>query len=439
MDFILELVDQFIEWLSTLTFKRLFGMYWYIFLFTIPRFYVIEWYVLIVRFFARHSRAKAESEALRKLYTELPFVSVIVPGKNEGTNIFKLATSLREQTYNNFEIVIIDDGSDDYSSVICNDLLKNGYIDKFYALDFRGGKASAANTGLYDNNSKYVVHIDADSSLDRNAIEQVLMPFYLSSDIKAVGGNIKARNNKESLCTSLQALEYLETIMISRTVNSHLGVLRIISGAFGAFDMELLKAIGGWDIGPGLDGDITQKIRKMGWKIMFNHKSICLTSVPVQFNTLFKQRLRWSKSLVRFRIRKHNDILNFKSSNFNFSNFIANVDNIMYNFVFDYVWIYYVITVAKNNVGQILMIIVLGMLVMTPFRIISFLNCLGFSERAKSEMYLFKLIPLQYFYSGVFLRINRIIAGILELFFFSSYKDPWNPTKSSFQARVNKL
>ena len=439
MDIILEFIDYFLNWLSTLTFKRIFAMYWYIFLFTIPRFYVIEWYVLLMRIFSAGRRKREEQAALDRLYLEFPLVSIIAPGKNEGEDIYKLAISLREQTYTNYEIVIVDDGSDDYSSVICGDLLKNGYIDRFYSLDFRGGKASAANMALYNNNAKYVVHLDADSSLDRNAIEQIIMPFYLSDKIKAVGGNVKVRNGRDSLCTSLQELEYLETIMISRTVNSHLGVLRIISGAFGAFDMQVLKSLGGWDIGPGLDGDITQKIRKLGWDVIFNHKSICLTSVPVKFSVLFKQRLRWSKSLVRFRIRKHNDIFNFRSANFKFSNFIANLDNVLYNFVFDYVWIYYVITVATNNMNQIFMIIVLGMIVMTPFRITSFLICQSFSERAKSESYLFRLIPLQYFYSGVFLRINRVIAGILELFFFSSYKDPWNPTKSSFQARANKL
>lgn len=439
MDYLLNIIDQFFDWLSTLSFEKIFSMYWYIFIFTIPRFYVIEWVILLTRYFTSGSRRRKEQVALQKLYLEFPFVSIIVPGKNEGDNIFKLATSLREQTYTNYELVIIDDGSDDNSFLICNDLLKNGFIDKFYSLDFRGGKASAANMGLYNNNAKYVVHLDADSSLDRNAIEQIIMPFYLSDRIKAVGGNIKVRNNKESLCTALQSLEYLETVMISRTINSHLRILRIISGAFGAFDMEVLKSLRGWDIGPGLDGDITQKIRKLGWRVIFNHKSICLTNVPAKFHTLFKQRLRWSKSLVRFRIRKHNDIFNVRSANFQGRNFIANVDNILYNFVFDYVWIYYVVTVAKNNMDQIFMIIVLGMVVLTPFRIIGFLICQNFSERANSELYLFKLIPLQYFYSGVFLRINRIIAGIMELFFFSSYKDPWNPTKSSFQARAHKL
>lgn len=439
MDITSLILDDFVSFVDSLTLERIFAMFWYIFIITIPRFYLLEWVVLFIRFLNRKSRKEKEQIALRKLYEDLPFVSIIAPGKNEGDNIFKLVTSLREQTYTNYEIVIIDDGSDDYSSVICNDLLKRGYIDRFVSLDFRGGKASAANTALYKNNAKYVVHLDADSSLDRNAIEQVLVPFYLSDKIKAVGGCVKVRNADESLCTSLQALEYLETVLVARTVNAYLGILRIVSGAFGAFDMEVLRSLGGWDIGPGLDGDITQKIRKSGWEVAFAHKSICLTSVPVKFYNLYKQRLRWSKSLVRFRIRKHSDIFNVRSANFQFRNFMANLDNVLYNFILDYVWIYYVITVAVNNPNHILMIIALGLIVMIPFRLIGFLVCLCVSERKKTELPLMRLVSLQYFYSGVFLRVNRVIAGIMELFFFSSYRDPWNPKKSSFQARANRL
>lgn len=433
------LLDEFFSWVGSLTFERLFAMYWYMFIFTIPRFSFMEWTVLIIRLINSKKRKKLEAIAMQKLHLDCPFVSIIAPGKNEGDHFFKLITSLREQTYTNFEIVIVDDGSDDNSAIICNDLLKRGYVDRFYSHDFRGGKASAANAALYKNNAKYVVHLDADSSLDRDAIEQILMPFYLSDKIKAVGGCVKVRNDKASLCTSFQTLEYMETIMISRTVSSYLGILRIISGAFGAFEMETLRALGGWDIGPGLDGDITQKIRKMGGKIVFNPRSVCLTNVPVKFSALFKQRLRWSKSLVRFRIRKHGDIFNMKSANFSLSNFFANLDNILYNFVFDYIWIYYVISVAISNFGQLQMILVLGLVVMIPFRLVNYLTSLTFSERSKSEAYLFRLVPIQYFYVGVFLRINRLVAGIMEYFFFSSYRDPWNPKKSSFHARTNKL
>ena len=115
------------------------------------------------------------------------------------------------------------------------------------------------------------------------------------------------RNYKESLVTTLQAIEYYDTISIGRIISSHLGIYRVISGAFGAFKKEVMDEIKGWDIGPGLDGDITVKVRKAGYKIKFASEAVCLTNVPNTFRKLIKQRMRWDKSLVRFRMRKHKD------------------------------------------------------------------------------------------------------------------------------------
>lgn len=98
--------------------------------------------------------------------------------------------------------------------------------------------------------------------------------------VKGVGGCVKVRNYKETICSSLQAFEYLKRIQVGRIVTSELGIYHIISGAFGAFERKTLKEVGYWDIGPGLDGDLTQKIRKAGYKVKFAEDAICMTNVP---------------------------------------------------------------------------------------------------------------------------------------------------------------
>ena len=156
---------------------------------------------------------------------------------------------------------------------------------------------------------KYIVCLDADSSLDRDALEKILLPFYIDGMVKGVGGCVKVRNYKETICSSLQAFEYLKRIQVGRIVTSELGIYHIISGAFGAFERKTLKEVGYWDIGPGLDGDLTQKIRKAGYKVKFAEDAICMTNVPTKWYKLYHQRIRWSRSFVRFRLRKHADIL----------------------------------------------------------------------------------------------------------------------------------
>lgn len=418
--------------------STLFSMFWFMFLIEIPRYYLLELGVIIFNLFGYRKKKRRLAVARMLLYTENPLITILVPGKNEGRHLFKLIQSLREQTYKNFEIIIVDDGSDDDSPFICKDFEKNGYIDKYFRMNVRGGKASAANYGAYHARGKYIVHLDADSSLDRDAVEKILLPFYLDNKIKGVGGCIKVRNSNDTICTAMQALEYLKTIQVGRTVSSSLGIYHIISGAFGAFDTNAIKQVGCWDIGPGLDGDITQKLRKAGFKVCFVNDAICMTNVPTKWYALFKQRLRWSKSLVRFRIRKHMNIL-FAWHNFSFLNFISNIENILFDCVFNYLWFFYVIQLCFIHTDRLLEIFLIGLMFRYVMSVLSFGMSMLISERYSEELKLFFYLPLRIFYSCYFLRITRLIAHTMEFFFFSSYKDSWNPSKTSVFARIEKI
>jgi cellulose synthase/poly-beta-1,6-N-acetylglucosamine synthase-like glycosyltransferase len=404
-----------------------------------PRYYLIE-IILVVRrnLFTYKERLKNRSFARMQLHVERPLVTVLVPGKNEGKHIYKLVTSLREQTYQNFEIIIVDDGSDDATPMICRDLEKNGFIDRYLRLESRGGKAAAANYGMYYAKGKYIVHLDADSSLDRDAIENILIPFYYDSNIKGVGGCVKVRNGDDNLCTSMQELEYLKTIQVGRLVTSTLGVYHIISGAFGAFETKTIRDIGCWDIGPGLDGDITQKLRKSGHRVYFAEDAICLTNVPTSWKRLWKQRLRWSKSLIRFRVRKHFDII-CANKNFSFLNFLSNMDNIVFDCIFNYVWLIYILQLVFIYTDNLLEVMIIGWMIRLVFGVVSLIVVLMVSERAKEEKRLFYLLPIQTFYTGYFLRLARLCGHTMEIFFFSSYRDSWNPGKTSKAARLEGL
>lgn len=418
--------------------KTLLTVYWFLFLIEFPRYYLLEIIVGLKYIFLKPFRRKLNEKARIVLFSENPLVSVLVPGKNEGKHIYKLVESLREQTYTNYEIIVVDDGSDDETPYICSNLEKNGMITKYIRMNDRAGKAGAANLGAQFAKGKYVVHLDADSSLDRDAIEKILLPFYTDKRVKAVGGCVKVRNSRYNICTSLQALEYLKTIMVGRMVTSELGIYHIISGAFGAFERETLEKIGYWDIGPGLDGDITQKIRKAGYKVKFAHDAVCMTNVPDKWHRLYVQRRRWSRSLVRFRIRKHKDIL-LPNRNWRFVNWLSNMESIFFDCICNYMWFYYLIGLIFTYTEGLLEILVMGWLIRLAFSFIAFGMIMLISERRKEEFHLIKYLPLSTFYTGYFIRVTRLIGYTTEFFFFNSYRDNWNPRKTSIwaQAEVN--
>lgn len=429
-----QLIPEYIHYWFAVGINKFIRVFWYFCIFEFTRYIIID-YIIAFLLHIRKNKYEARFQTARQIFfTENPLVSIIIPGKNEGAHLYKLTKSLAEQTYQNFELIIVDDGSDDETPIIGRNLEQLGLIDKFIRNEVRGGKASAANLALQYAKGKFVVHLDADCSFDRDAVERSVIPFYYDEKIGAVGGNVKVRNYDDSLCASLQAIEYLKTVSVGRIITSYLGIYKIISGAFGAFRPEILQQIGGWDIGPGLDGDITVKIRKCGYKIYFEPKAIGLTNAPSKFKVLTKQRLRWDKSIIRFRVRKHRDVY-FPNANFNWSNFFALFENVFYNVILDITWLIYMIDILFNYSSQLKFIIPMNFTLYVAMSFVQMGSILIFTERKKEEAKLLRFVPLMTIYTGIYLRLIRTTAYYKEFFFKRSYEDVWNPTKSSKMAK----
>ncbi len=429
-------LTEFINYWQTAGMTKIMRVFWYFIIFELFRYVIFDFSVLFIYKLTSKRRKMRWARARQAFLAEQPLISLIAPGKNEGKNIYKLVKSLNEQTYRNVEVIIVDDGSDDDSEAICRSLERNGLITKFICNYKRGGKASAANLALRYCTGKFLLHLDADSSFDRDAVENIIIPFYLDERIGGVGGNVKVRNYDESLCAKLQAIEYLKSISTGRIVTSYLGIYRIISGAFGSFRMDAIKKIGGWDIGPGLDGDITVKLRKSGYNIHFEHTAVCLTAAPTKFKVLWKQRMRWSRSLVRFRLRKHLDVF-MPHKGFRFSTFLGFCENIFYNLILDLKWYVYVIDMMFNYGGWVQYILPFNIFLYIVAGFLQQIVVHCFSERADEERKLWPYVPFMVFYIAGFLRLCRTMAYFREFFFRSSYRDPWNPQKSSYQAVEN--
>jgi len=431
-----EPLEGFLSYVTSMSLYGFLAVYWYFLAIEFTRYVLFDFLILFDRYLHADQDQRLREEAKKSLYKELPLISVIAPGKNEGKHIPKLSKSLKRQSYKNIEIIIVDDGSDDNTAHICKRLLDEKKIDIFISNPDRGGKASAANIAFHYTQGKYVVHLDADSYIDDNSIENLLLNFYMDPNCGAVAGDVRVNNTQDSIATTLQAIEYLKTISLSRLVSSRLNILRIISGAYGAFRRDILEELKGWDVGPGLDGDITVKIRKMGYRVVFDHNAICYTNAPNTFKKIAKQRFRWDRSLVRFRLRKHKDIYK-KQANSSFLNFVTIADGVLYNFVFNLLWWVYMVQliyIMPDNLGYILLFNYLLYFGSNILQYIVIVSILGKTMRSKDKLLLLYL-PLMPLYSGVFLRLIRTYAQLMELFFKISYYDPWNPWKVSKQVK----
>lgn len=96
--------------------------------------------------------------------------SIVVPIYNVGKYVKKCIESLMEQTYRNIEIILVDDGATDSSGKICDEYANKDNRIKVVHKE-NGGLSSARNTGIKCATGQYVLFVDGDDFLDKNAIE----------------------------------------------------------------------------------------------------------------------------------------------------------------------------------------------------------------------------------------------------------------------------
>ena len=141
---------------------------------------------------------------------------------------------------------------------------------------------------------------------------------------------------------------------------------------------------------------------------------------------------------IYIRIRKHKDIL-MPNRNFSFLNFFSNFECILYDCVFNYLWLFYILGLLFKFPEHLPEIFVMGWIIRLFFSICAFGVIMLISERSREEWYLVRYLGLNTFYTGWFLRMTRLIAHTREIFFFSSYKDAWNPRKTSELAQMEGI
>ncbi len=429
-------VQDFLHFIFYLDSERMFRYFWSFLLIDLPRYILLDFLILFAYLPMRKLREGRWKIARRRLFRERPLVSVIVPGKNEGKHLPALAESLRRQTYSRLELIVVDDGSDDDTESIGRRLKRQGLIDHFIRNEVRGGKASAANTALVYAKGRFIVHLDADLHLNNDAIERIITPFFMDPAIGIVGGDVRVRNTTDSFITRLQAIEYMKGISVGRTVASMLGMLRIVAGAFGAFRTDVLRELKGWDVGPGLDGDITLKFRKLGWKVHHEPWAVCYTHVPNTAVKLAKQRVRWDRSVVRFRGRKHADMLR-PSKIFRITNFITVFENLFSNIFLNALWWVYIVQITVFEAPLFPRIVAVNYLLYFLANVIAYLIAIVLLKDTarRSDFALALFLPLMPFYVGLYIRVIRTYAYVTEFLHGASYQDPWNPWKVSRIAR----
>ncbi len=361
-----------------------------------------------------------------------PSVCVLIAGHNEGSTIEATVGSLWG-TYPRMEVIVIDDGSTDGMAEAAQRFARSHQGVRVLSRPERGGKSSALNWGLSYTQAKIVVSVDADSHLMPNAIWEIVQPFR-DEDVGAVSATLRAWNPFTNLVTWLQAYEYRQSIFVGRIIEARLNVLAIVSGAFGAFRRDILKEqLQGWDVGPGEDGDLTLKIRKSKRRIAVAPRAVCLTNVPTKWTGLFRQRLRWDRSIITLS-RKHFRMAFLTGKRVTFGDWWLLLDQWFFNVICPYMfwaWVFQ-ITVSHfadpaSNVTTFYLLFLLY-LCQLGLEFLQVLALLYYSETPKQDLVISSMLPFAPLYR-IFLKAATATAVTQELLFRKSYRDNFVPKR----------
>ena len=221
-------------------------------------------------------------------------VSVIVPFRNETKNLPYLVESLKKQDYPNFEVILVNDHSDDNFNLV--DLPSN-----FILLDLpkdKTGKKSAINHGINHSKGEIILTTDADCIVESKWISTMTSQFQ-NEKIKLVLGGVRF-NKSKSFFERLQQIEFAPVIGIGAAL-SQLGKPIMCNGANLAYRKSVFTEVNGYydnlNIPTGDDEFLLFKvINKYPNGIIYckSKNALVTTAASTTLQTFISQRRRWA-------------------------------------------------------------------------------------------------------------------------------------------------
>ena len=277
---------------------------------------------------------KSNSENLQNsLY---PFVSVVVPSRNESKSIIKCLKCLKDQNYpaDRFEIIPVNDGSEDGTGDILNQLAENNHhIQPVHILiPQRGdkGKINAIDKGVQHAKGEIIITTDADIWMGSNWMQQMVTGFDKKTGL-IIGITIDEFSNNP--VHAFQALDGTGIRIIAAAL-AEIGNPITCQGSNLAFRkdayMTVRKRVLALATACGNREWLMQEIDiATDWRIktQLHQESIAHTSSPDTWKALINQRARWAstgKNYSKLSVRIYLTLIYFSLLSFIIGPFVLN-------------------------------------------------------------------------------------------------------------------
>ena len=240
-------------------------------------------------------------------------ISVFIPANNEQSVVGNLISDLLNQTYKNFEIIVIPHNCTDSTEAVAK--LKASTDPRIRVLPLRtaeSGKTHPLNHALNYAKGDIILELDADNRLPSTTyLERAVQYFEPPVNADAVQSKLKTANEDTNLLTKVQSLEYEAFAHIYWGGRNVWNLACTVGGTGVFFRKRLLQKIGGWDNELTEDYDLFCKLEKAKAKIIYASDLISYDEKPTTWSAVFRQRRRWMKGHTNVMIKRLKEKKNF--------------------------------------------------------------------------------------------------------------------------------
>lgn len=248
--------------------------------------------------FYQNRKLKKHPPVINESYK--PFVTIMIPAHNEEGVIAATVENVLGLDYPNFEIIVIDDRSDDNTASVIKDLEAKHENVKALIREKGAfpGKSAVLNDAFVIAKGEAILVFDADATVEPDFLNK-LIPALEPSDVGAVQARKIIRNKDCNLLTRCQNNEYTMDTHLQAGRDAVKGAVEL-RGNGELIKREALEDIGGWNNYTITDDlDMSTRLHIKGWDIRFCPDACVYEEGIIYIFPLFRQRRRWLEGTIR--------------------------------------------------------------------------------------------------------------------------------------------
>ncbi len=290
----------------------------------------------------------------------MPEITLIIPVYNSAESLYRCIQSVYDSEYAHelIYILLVNNMSTDNSFEVFCQCQRDFPELTINWVNSKQGKSKALNLALFNSYGKYIIHIDSDGTLQKQAIRRMVSRFEEHPEIKCMTGTIltnpemidETKGLVKRLFRKIEFFEYAQAFLAGRNFQSEFNSIFTLSGAFSGFRKSSILKSQLYNTDTVCeDTHVTFQIRQL----MKERISLCDDAVffvdPIEdVNRLYIQRQRWQRGEIEV-LHMFNRQKKENSGNF-FNDFIIRLITFDHTFAFPrMIWYFALICLGFIN------------------------------------------------------------------------------------------